>query len=133
MRPVQLGAQPGAGGPVRQLHLDLGDPEALAQQVDGERGLHSPAARQRARARRATAPVPSREPSSTTTTRPTPGIPAAAATVWRMRSASFRAGMTTATSSAWDPADMGPILGEAAAGRVRLLGNGRLRPAPAGG
>src|SRR6201985_2987633 len=48
VRAVQLGAQAGAGGPVGQLHLDLGDPEALAQQVDGERGLHSPAARQRA-------------------------------------------------------------------------------------
>jgi len=53
-----------------------------------------------------------------TTTRPTPGNPAAAVTVWRMRSASFRAGMTTATSSTWDPADMGPILSEPVTGRV---------------
>src|SRR5580704_10832869 len=81
---------------------------------------------------RAKAPVPSLEPSSTTTTRPMPGSPAAAVTVWRMRSASFRAGMTTATSSTWEPADMGPILGEPVTGRGRLLRNGRLRPAPIG-
>src|SRR5690242_651340 len=49
VRPVQLGAQAGPGGPVRQVHLDLGDTESLAHQVDGERGLHAPAACQRAR------------------------------------------------------------------------------------
>src|SRR5208282_326230 len=48
-RTVQLGAQAGPGGPVRELDLDLGDPEPLTQQVDGERGLHPPASCQRAR------------------------------------------------------------------------------------
>ena len=46
----------------------------------------------------ARAAVPSRDPSSTTTTMSTPGSPAAAFTVAAIRSASFRAGMTTATS-----------------------------------
>src|SRR5512146_3385667 len=49
VRAVQLGPQAGPGGPVRQVDLDLGDAESLAHQVDGERGLHAPATRQRAR------------------------------------------------------------------------------------
>src|ERR1700728_73264 len=44
--------------------------------------------------------VPSREPSSTTTTSPAPGIALAAPTVACIRSASFHAGMTTASSCA---------------------------------
>ncbi len=60
-------------------------------------------------ASRAAAAVPSREPSSTTITRPTPGRLAAPATVARIRSDSFRAGMTTATSSL---PGMGGILGD---------------------
>ena len=31
---VQLGGQPGAGGPVGQVDLDLADPQAPAEQVD---------------------------------------------------------------------------------------------------
>ena len=49
MRAVQLGTHPGAGGPVRELDLDLGDPHALAQQVNAHPGLHAPAVRQRSR------------------------------------------------------------------------------------
>jgi hypothetical protein len=44
---VQLSTQAGPGGAVRQVHLDLDDPQALAQQVDGEPGFHPPAVGQR--------------------------------------------------------------------------------------
>ena len=53
----------------------------------------------RASAPIATAEVASDEPSSTTTTRSTPGIPRADAMVASIRSASFLAGITTATRS----------------------------------
>src|SRR6202034_386956 len=49
-------------------------------------------------ASRAAAAVPSVDPSSTTITMSTPGRPAAARTVAAMRSDSFLAGITTATS-----------------------------------
>ena len=76
-------------------------------------------------ASRATAAVPSTEPSSTTTTRPAPGSSAAAVTVARIRWASSLAGMTTATS----PFSMGPILGHHAAwaGAYRGWPTGRNR------
>src|SRR6202011_5931875 len=41
-----------------------------------------------------------------------PGRPAAAVAVARIRSASLRAGTTTAMSPVRDPPDMGPILGQ---------------------
>ena len=46
--PVHLGAQPGAGRAVRQVNLHLGDAQSLAEQVDGQAGLHPPARGERA-------------------------------------------------------------------------------------
>ena len=45
--PVQLTGQVAAGGPVPQLDLDLLDPQAGAQDVDGHADLHTPSGGQR--------------------------------------------------------------------------------------
>src|ERR1700758_4475193 len=46
-RPVQLAWPVVSGGPVRERDLDLRHPHAELEQVDGERGLHPEAGRER--------------------------------------------------------------------------------------